>query len=80
MDAQLFKKVYKSMALLSDVEEETVLNLRIYPLVGDMILGNSALKNKTTELLKAHCGPTGGVQVGITWTRHYARHCTHGCA
>ena len=53
-DAALFKKVYEGMAILSDVEDETVLNLRIYPLVGELVLGNARLKQKTTQLLQAH--------------------------
>ena len=53
-DAKLFKQLYEGMAVLSDVDDASILRLRIYPLVGDVVLGNAALKAKTTELLQAH--------------------------
>lgn len=53
-DAQFFKKVYEGMALFSDVDDASVLRLRIYPLVGGMVLSNAALKEKTTGLLQMH--------------------------
>lgn len=53
-DADLFKKLYEGINLYPGVDEATVLNLVVYPLVGNMVLGNAVLKEKTTELLQHH--------------------------
>lgn len=53
-DAQLFKNLYEGMAMLSDVDDGTLLRLRVYPLIGSLVLGNAGLKQKTTQLLQAH--------------------------
>ena len=53
-DAQLFKNLYEGMAMLSDVSDATVLRLRVYPLIGNLVLGNAQLKQKTTQLLQTH--------------------------
>ncbi len=53
-DAQLFKSLYDGMSMLSDVSDAALLRLRVYPLIGSVVLGNAGLKQKTTQLLQAH--------------------------
>lgn len=53
-DAELFKKLYHGIALYPGVDDDAVLNLTVYPLVGSMVLNNGALKTQTVALLQSH--------------------------
>lgn len=53
-DAELFKHLYEGIALFPGIDDATVLGLKVYPLVGRMVLGNTALREKTIGLLQHH--------------------------
>ena len=52
VDAMLFKKLYENFNYIAD--ESTLLSDKVYPLIGEMILGNSELKSIVLSQLTAH--------------------------
>lgn len=51
-DAILFQKLYKNFNYIAD--ESTLLTDKVYPLIGEMILGNPEVKSAVTAQLGAH--------------------------